>query len=116
MSRLKKFFWIAVLILTILFAAQNMHGIEIRLLPFAPSDDSITAIDGVPLIFVILAALLIGLLVGVMLENDRERPFRRELNEKARELSHVRSELAKLQSALKQSDTPETAALLLPKR
>ena len=118
MTLIKRFFWISLLILAIGFAAMNMQLVEVRLLPFWPTDAGVEDITlrPLPLSFIIFAALLIGLLVGVMLENDRERPFRRELNQKSRELTQARSELAKLQSALKQADTAETAALLLPKR
>lgn len=115
MRWVKRSFWYSILIVVILFAAMNMERVDITLLPFAPTETTPTALT-LPLAFVIFFTLLIGLFVGVMLENDRERPYRRELNAKTRELNKVRSELAKLQSAVKQADHAETAALLLPRR
>lgn len=115
MRLMKRVFWILVLLVAISFAAMNMQTVEVTVLPFAVTDTSVTSF-AMPLAFVIFVSLLVGLLVGVMLEHDRERPIRRERTEKSRELAKTRNELAQLQSALKQSDTPETAALLLPRR
>ncbi len=106
---------ILILAAVVMFAALNMQIVNLTLLPFAPTDGVVTGLR-LPLALVILAVLAIGLLVGVLIEYGREAGFRRELSMKSRELSRLQGELSRLKSALKQTDTEETAALLLPRR
>ena len=68
-----------------------------------------------PLALVIFGALAVGLLLGVLLENDRGRAARRELRQRRAELARLGGEAARLQQALKTVDHPESAGPALPR-
>lgn len=107
---LKRVFWFAVLALVALFAIANMHEVRVELDPFGLNLDALKAFE-MPLAVVIFATLAIGLLVGVVLENDRGRPVRREMLRQRAEIAQLKQDAARMQQAMKEADHPDSAGL-----
>ncbi len=78
-----------------LVVAANMEPVDLRLLPRALGID-VGSIAGVPLALVIVAAFLLGFLVGELVEFVRERKHRSQLAQKRRELALMRDENVRL--------------------
>lgn len=122
MRLLKRIFWVAILAVVIVFAVANMkNNVAVRIDPLAgleteaaPPPEGAGVAEGMfelPLPFIILGALAIGLLVGVMLENDRGRRARRELKRERRRSADLETELRRAQAAMKAADHPDSAGL-----
>lgn len=101
-----------IMIAVVLVAVANRATVTLKFLP-----DPIADIFGLhyqvtlPLFLVILAAVLIGLLVGYLLEWVRERKHRREVTVKKRELSKLETEVANMKKKTGE-DEDEILALL----
>jgi uncharacterized integral membrane protein len=78
-----------------LVVAANMEPVDLRVFPEALGID-IGSLNNVPLALVIVAAFLLGFLVGELVEFTRERKYRALLAEKRRELALVRDENQRL--------------------
>lgn len=117
MRLLKRVFWLLILLVVIVFAVANMNNdVLVRIDPLAGlSSEAIDAgtsgVWSIALPFVILGALTIGLIVGVMLENDRGRQARRELKRQRRRVAELDAELKRAQAAMKAADHPDSAGL-----
>lgn len=96
----------------VLVAVANRELVTVKLLP-----DQIADILGLsyavtlPLFIILLAAILVGLLLGYLIEWIRERKHRREVSVKARELSRLESEVARMKKKTGDEDD-EVLALL----
>lgn len=81
--------------------AANMAPVDLHLLPKALNIDLFSLI-GVPLSMVIVAAVLVGFLVGLLMEFLREGKHRGNLARKRRELAELREENARLAALLEE--------------
>ncbi len=125
MRLIKRIFWIVILTLVIVFAVANMNNdVAVRIDPLAGLEAESGPAAGaesegvfaLPLPFIILGALAIGLVVGVMLENDRGRGHRRELRRERRRAGELEAELRRVQEAMKAADHPDSAGLPVARR
>lgn len=123
MRLIKRVFWVVILALVIIFAAANMGSdVAVRFDPLAvlePAPADGAEAEGVfemPLPFIIFGVLAIGLIVGVMLENDRGRGFRRALRQEQRRSADLEAELRRMQAAMKAADHPDSAGLPVARR
>jgi uncharacterized integral membrane protein len=83
----------------ITLGVANMAAVELHLLPAALFGDSFS-IKGLPLAVVILAAVLMGILAGLVIEFLREHKQRRVAQEKRREIVQLRQEVTRLRAKL----------------
>ena len=84
-----------------LVLAANMAPVDLHLLPSALKID-LFSLTGVPLSIVIVAAVLVGFLIGLLMEFLRESKHRGNLARKRRELSELREENARLTALLEE--------------
>ena len=87
----------------IALGVANMVPVDLYLLPAALFGDSFS-IRGLPLAVVILAAGLIGILIGLVIEFLREHKQRRVAEEKRREIVQLRQEVTRLRAKLGDRD------------
>lgn len=82
-----------------LVMAANMNPVTIYLIPesFAPG---LPALTEIPLAWIIVAAFVGGLVLGMLMELIREGKFRRRLDLKRREVSELRDENVRLAKRL----------------
>ena len=83
----------------ILVGVANMAAVDLYLLPVPLFGDAYS-IKGIPLAVVILAAVLLGVIVGLFIEWLREYKHRRTAEDKRREIVELRQEIARLRSKL----------------
>lgn len=83
----------------IILGVANMAPVDLYLLPRALFGER-WGISGVPLAVVILASVLVGIVIGQLIEYVRERKHRRVADEKRREIVELRREVARLRSEL----------------
>jgi uncharacterized integral membrane protein len=88
---------LAVILITL--GVANMAAVELYLLPAALFGDSFS-IKGLPLAVVILAAVLMGILAGLVIEFMREHKQRSVAAEKRREIVRLRQEVTRLRTKL----------------
>jgi uncharacterized integral membrane protein len=86
-------------IILIALGVANMAAVDLYLLPAALFGDGFS-IRGLPLAVVIMAAGLIGILIGLVLEFFREHKHRRMAEEKRREIVQLRQEVTRLRAKL----------------
>ncbi len=75
----------------------NMAPVDLYLLPPSLAGDRF-GVKGIPLAAVILAAVLLGIVVGQVLEWMRERKHRVVADQKRREIVQLRQEVTKLRA------------------
>ncbi|MGF1502402.1 MAG: hypothetical protein ACFBSD_11355 [Paracoccaceae bacterium] len=88
----------AIVLALAIVGVANMHPIDLRLLPVEIAGPG-TGLVGVPLAAVLMAAVLIGVVVGQILEYLRESKYRRAADEARREATRLKRELARLNEA-----------------
>ncbi len=110
MRLIKRVFWFAVLALVAIFAIINMHNVRVEIDPFGLDLAALKAFE-MPLSVVVFATLAVGLLVGVVLENDRGRPVRREMMRQRAEIAQLKQDGLRMQKAMKDADHPDSAGL-----
>jgi len=90
----------------------NMTPVTLRLLPMELDPEGAAVVEDLPLAAVILAAAVIGILIGQVLEWLREAHHRRLAAERKREVGRLRSEINRLSARLEDSDgdLPELSA------
>ncbi len=95
----------------IVLGVANMAAVDLHLLPEALFGDSFS-IKGLPLAVVILAAVLTGILAGLVIEFLREHEQRRLAEEKRREIVKLRQEVTRLRTKLgdREDDLPRIPA------
>ncbi|MEM8698003.1 MAG: LapA family protein [Pseudomonadota bacterium] len=76
----------------------NMAPVDVYLLPEMLTGQEF-ALTGVPLSAVIIAAVLLGLLIGQLMEWLREAKHRRRSSSRGREVAKLQNELTKLKRA-----------------
>jgi uncharacterized integral membrane protein len=86
-------------VILIILGVANMAAVDLYLLPAALFGDGFS-IKGIPLAVVILAAVLMGILIGLVIEFLREHKQRRVAEEKRREIVQLRQEVARLRAKL----------------
>ena len=86
-------------VILIALGVANMAAVDLYLLPAALFGESFS-IKGLPLAVVILAAVLMGILVGQVIEFLREHKQRREARQKRREIVQLRQEVTRLRAKL----------------
>jgi uncharacterized integral membrane protein len=86
-------------VILIAIGVANMAAVDIYLLPAALFGDGFS-IKGLPLAVVIMAAVLMGILIGLVIEFLREHKQRRVAEEKRREIVQLRQEVARLRAKL----------------
>lgn len=91
----------------IALGVANMAAVDLYLLPAKIFGETF-GIKGVPLAVVILAAVLLGILVGLVIEFLREHKQRRVANEKRREVAELRQEISRLRAKMsdREGDLP----------
>lgn len=77
----------------------NMAAVDLYLLPAKRFGDTFS-IKEIPLAVVILGAVLLGILVGLVIEFLREHKQRRVAGEKRREIAQLRQEVTQLRAKL----------------
>ena len=77
----------------------NMAAVDLYLLPAKLFGDTFS-IKEIPLAVVILGAVLLGILVGLVIEFLREHKQRRVAGEKRREIAQLRQEVTQLRAKL----------------
>jgi len=95
----------------IALGAANMVPVDVYLLP-TPLFGEAFSIKGIPLAVVILGAVLIGILVGLVIEFLREGRQRRVATGKRREVAQLRQENTRLRAKLRdhEDDLPRIPA------
>jgi putative membrane protein len=83
----------------IALGVANMAAVDLYLLPAKLFGDTFS-IKGIPLAVVILAAVLLGILVGLVIEYLREHKQRRVAEEKRREIVQLRLEVTRLRARM----------------
>ena len=86
-------------LILIALGVANMAAVDLYLLPAALFGDGFS-IKGIPLAVVILAAVLMGILIGLVIEFLREHRQRKVAEEKRREIVQLRQEVARLRAKL----------------
>jgi len=86
-------------VILIALGVANMAAVDLYLLPAALFGDSFS-VKGLPLAVVILAAVLMGILAGLVIEFLREHKQRRVAEEKRREIVRLRQEVTRLRTKL----------------
>jgi uncharacterized integral membrane protein len=90
-------------VILIALGVANMAAVDLFLLPAVLFGDSFS-IKGLPLAVVILAAVLTGILAGLVIEFLREHEQRRVAEEKRREIVRLRQEISRLRAKLGNRD------------
>ncbi len=95
----------------IALGVANMAAVDLYLLPAALFGDSFS-VKGLPLAVVILAAVLMGIVAGQVIEFLREHKQRRVAEEKRREIVRLREEVTRLRVKLgdRENDLPRIPA------
>ncbi len=98
-------------VILIALGVANMAAVDLYLLPAALFGDSFS-VKGLPLAVVILAAVLMGILAGLVIEFLREHKQRRVAEEKRREIVRLRQEVTRLRTKLgdREDDLPRIPA------
>ncbi len=86
-------------VMLIALGVANMAAVELYLVPAALFGDGFS-IKGLPLAVVILAAVLMGILAGLVIEFMREHKQRSVAAEKRREIVRLRQEVTRLRAKL----------------
>jgi len=87
----------------IAIGAANMVAVDLYLLPVQLFGEAFS-VKGIPLAVVIFASVLLGILVGLMIEFLREGLQRRLAAEKRREIVELRQELTRLRARMRDHD------------
>ncbi|MDT8342992.1 MAG: LapA family protein [Thermohalobaculum sp.] len=94
----------------VVLGVANMAPVDLRLLPPGVVSADL-ALVGVPLAAVILAAMLLGVVIGELFEWLREHKHRRTASERNREVERLRAEIVALKRRLgDKDDLPRIAA------
>ncbi|MEM6971524.1 MAG: LapA family protein [Pseudomonadota bacterium] len=110
-----RLFRIGVLVLIgaalVLLGVANMEPVTLRLLPASVTNGA-PSLPDMPLSVVILAAMLLGFVIGEVFEWVRESKHRVEAATRGREVSQLRAENARLKTKLDdpKEDLPRIAA------
>jgi uncharacterized integral membrane protein len=87
----------------VIVGVANMAPVDVHLLP-PEIGAGAYVLRGVPLAGVILASVVVGVLVGQLLEYLREAKHRRRAEERRREVGRLKREVGRLAARLGESD------------
>ena len=87
----------------VVVGVANMAPVDIHLLP-PQIGLAGTRLEGVPLTFVILVAVVTGILIGQLMEWVREARHRRLVDERGREVGRLKREIRRLSARLGEGD------------
>lgn len=90
-------------VVLVLAGVSNMGPVDLHMLPPSLAGGRFSLLD-VPLAAVILAAILLGVFIGQVLEWFRGRKRRADANEARREIAALRDEVAQLRRKLGTED------------
>lgn len=99
MRRIRLILMVALGAALAIVGVANMTPVDLRLLPAFLSGERFV-MRGIPLAFVVLGAVLAGIVAGQVIEYFRERRYRRLLEEKRAEVAELRHELERLRAEL----------------
>ncbi|MCL5776605.1 lipopolysaccharide assembly protein LapA domain-containing protein [Limibaculum sp. FT325] len=111
MLRLIKWAILAVLCAAlVVLGVANMAPVDLYLVPPGIVRTDLM-LSGIPLAVVILAAILLGVVIGELFEWLREHKHRRRASERSREVERLKAEIATLKRRLgDKDDMPRIAA------
>ncbi|MCI4662691.1 MAG: LapA family protein [Neomegalonema sp.] len=116
MRWISRLFWLPVLIVLAAVMVTNSQPVEINLDPFGLGFAALQPRQ-VPLFYIILAALALGLIVGIVMLYDKYRPVRRSLRDSNREVVVLRRQNEQFRQSMKAMDNPDSVAPpALPRR
>ena len=81
----------------------NMAPVDLHLVPEKVAGSEL-ALKQVPLAAVILASVLLGLVIGQLMEWMRETKYRRNANDRGREVNKLKTELSKVKEKVADPD------------
>jgi len=110
MRTIKLLLLAVVLVALVVLAVANRDSVTLNLLPAGMANVVPGASLTLPLFFVILIAVLTGVLIGYLFEWLREHKHRRNAAEKAREAARLKNEMGRLR---KDTNRPEDDVLAL---
>ena len=99
----------------VLLGVANMAPVDIRLLPEGLGAGD-TVLHDVPLAAVMLDSVLVGMVIGQLLEWLRERKHRVAAEQRKRELGAMKAEIARLSAKLAQKGADDLPRLPAPAR
>lgn len=103
MRLIKTLFLLLIAACLIILGIGNMAPVDLFVLPERMAGEAF-ALRGVPLAAVIIASVLLGLILGQVLEFFREGKLRRRSNDRARELVRLKDENDKLKAQIADPD------------
>lgn len=104
MRILRGFLLTVVAVALIVVGVANMDPVTLRLLPADLDPEGAWTVEDLPLAAVILAAGVVGVLVGQLLEWVREARHRRLAAQRKREVGRLRAEINRLSARLEDTD------------
>lgn len=99
---LKNLILVAIALVVVPLSVANRHGVNLSLNPFDPQDPRLT-LTGVPLFWVIFAAMLLGIFIGGLGAWAKQGRWRREARIKRSEADKWHREADKLRADAEQS-------------
>ena len=96
----------------VVLGVANMAPVDLYLVPQEILPGEQYVLRGIPLALVIFVAVVLGVVIGELLEYLRESKHRRQAAEKRREVGHLRQEVGRLSARLgdNDDDLPELPA------
>ncbi|MEM6933901.1 MAG: LapA family protein [Pseudomonadota bacterium] len=88
----------------VVIGVGNMAPVDLYLVPPKVAPGSEFSLKSIPLAAVIMASVLLGLVIGQILEWVREGKHRRVSNDRGRELARMRNELAQVKTKVTDVD------------
>ena len=98
----KNLILVAIALVVVPLSVANRHGVDLSLNPFDPQDPRLT-LTGVPLFWVIFAAILVGIVIGGLGAWAKQGRWRREARVKRSEADKWHKEADKLRAEVEQS-------------
>ncbi|MEM6676904.1 MAG: LapA family protein [Pseudomonadota bacterium] len=96
----------------VVLGVANMEYVSLSLLPEGLRVPGVPPLPDMPLTIIILAAMLLGFVIGEIFEWIRESKHRREVSDRGREIQALKAENARLRAKLAdpKEDLPRIAA------
>lgn len=107
MRHLKWIFRVVVILIATIFAFINMQSVTVHLDPLGLEFEALAAVE-MPLAFVIIASVALGLIIGVLWMWGAYRPTSRALRAERRTVRQLERENERAIQALKTSDHPDS--------
>ena len=108
MSTLKYIFFISLIIFISLFAAKNMHTVEVHFFDSSSADSTIK----LPTVVLVSCAFGLGFLLAWFFELFAQFKLKGELREKKKNIKRLEKELARLNQSSDVSEEPDNPTSL----